>query len=110
VEQVRLRKRDRVIVHLRSARRVSGRYLGTHGPTSRDPESYLLIDNEPRAQSVRVSDVCGISVEVTGKGWMYGMLIGAALDTAVVVATVIALENMSFSGDWGGDGDGGCFC
>jgi hypothetical protein len=107
-ERLRLQRRDRVIVHLRTGARVSGRYMGVHGPTSRDPESYLLVDTDSRVRSLRASDVCAISVEVTGKGWLYGALIGAAIDTAVVVGTVVALQNMEWGANFGSDA--GCFC
>ena len=107
-EQLRLERRDRVIIHLRSAARVSGRYLGVHGPTPRDPESYLLVDTGSRVRSLRASEVCAVSVEVAGRGWLYGALIGAAIDTAIVVVTVVALENMNWGG-WSSQ-DGGCFC
>ncbi|HMJ10929.1 MAG TPA: hypothetical protein VK524_05955, partial [Polyangiaceae bacterium] len=75
-ERLRLERRDRVIVRSRNGARVSGRYMGIHGPTRQDPESYLLIESAERVRSVRASDVCSISVEVTGKGWLYGGLIG----------------------------------
>jgi hypothetical protein len=109
-ERVRLERRERIIVHLRHGARVSGRYMGVHGPTRRDPESYLLVDTEARVRSLRTSDVCAISVEVSGKGWLYGGLIGVAIDATLVVATVVALQNMDWNGNWSNGSDGGCFC
>jgi hypothetical protein len=109
-DRVRLERRERIIVRLRSGARVSGRYVGVHGPTPSDPESYLLVDTEQRVESVRASDVCILSVEVPGKGWLYGGLIGVAIDATLVVATVVALQNMDFSGGWSNGSDGGCFC
>jgi hypothetical protein len=108
-EPLRLRLRDRVIVRSRNGARVAGRYLGVHGPTARDPEAYLLVDTGHRIRSLRTSDVCALSVEVTGKGWVYGALIGVAIDGVLIVATLIALQNMDFDGAWSGD-SGGCFC
>jgi hypothetical protein len=75
---------------------VTGRYRGTHGPTAVDLDRYLLVSTNEALVSVRASDVSSIAVEVTGKGWLYGGLIGLAADTALVVAGVIAMNNMRF--------------
>ena len=106
-ELVRLERNERVIVILRKGTRVTGRYVGTHGPTAADLERYLLVSVGDDLASVKVSDVSSIAVEVTGKGWLYGGLMGLATDATVVVVSVIALNHMHL--DLSGD-PGGCFC
>ena len=106
-EHVRLERHQRVMVRLRNGTGVIGRYVGVHGPTAADLNGYLLVDADQRLVSVNVSDVSSIAVEVTGKGWLIGGLIGLAADTAIVVATIIALENMQFDFP---DSQSNCFC
>src|SRR4051794_2951861 len=43
-ELVRLERNQRIVFILRNGRRVSGRYLGTHGPTAADLDQYLMVD------------------------------------------------------------------
>jgi len=105
-EHVRLERHQRVIVRLRNGTGVVGRYVGVHGPTADDLNSYLLVDADENVVSVKASEVSSIAVEVSGKGWLIGGLIGLATDTVIVVATVIAVENMKINLS---DGTG-CFC
>ena len=93
---VALERDERVLVLLRNGSRVTGRYRGTHGPTAVDLDRYLLVSTDQELVSVKASDVSSIAVEVTGKGWLYGGLIGLAADAAIVVAGVVAMQNMTF--------------
>jgi len=104
---VQLERDQRVLVVLRNGTRVAGRYRGTHGPTAADLDRYLVVSSEESLVGVKVSNVSSIAVEVTGKGWLYGGLIGLAADSAIVVVTAVALQNMKFnlSSD-----PSGCFC
>ena len=103
-ELTRLERDGRVVVTLRDGTRVTGRYRGTHGPTAVDLERYLLVSADDKLVSVKTSDVSSIAVEVTGKGWLYGGLIGLAADIVIVTAAAIALNNMEldFSSDHNG--------
>jgi hypothetical protein len=106
-EHVRIERQQRVIVRLRNGTGVIGRYVGVHGPTADDLNSYLLIDADKDVVSVKASEVSSIAVEVSGKGWLIGGLIGLAADAVIVVATVIAVENMKIDLSFG---PSGCFC
>ena len=104
---VQLERDQRVLILLRNGKRVTGRYRGTHGPTPADLERYLLVSADEALFSVKTSEVSSIAVEVTGKGWLYGGLVGLAVDATVVVVSAIALHDMKFNGL--GDSNG-CFC
>ncbi len=93
-ELVRLERDERVVVVLRNGTRVTGRYRGTHGPTAADLDRYLLVSTHDSLVSMKVSDVSSMAVEVTGKGWLYGGLIGLLADVVVVVAVGRSLDNM----------------
>jgi hypothetical protein len=95
-ELVQLERDQRVVVALRNGARVVGRYRGTHGPTAADLDRYLLVSSEENLIGVKVSDISSIAVEVTGKGWLYGGLIGLAADSAIVVVSAMALNGMQF--------------
>ena len=70
--------------------------MGVHGPTRSDPETYLLVEDDDAATSVPASELRVVGVEVAGKGWIYGAVIGLTIDVALVVATIIIVENMKF--------------
>ncbi|HEY0466333.1 MAG TPA: hypothetical protein VGC79_19115 [Polyangiaceae bacterium] len=107
-ELVRLERDERVLVVRRNGTRVSGRYRGTHGPTGADLERYLLISADDHLVSVKGSEVSSVAVEVTGKGWLYGGLIGLAADVVViVVASQFDLYNTPSTT---ANGSSGCFC
>lgn len=93
-ERVHLVNGERVDLGLRSGKHVRGRYLGVHGPTNRDPETYLLVEAEGAVASVPSSELRVLGVEVTGKGWLYGGVVGLVLDVTVVVVAIIAVQNM----------------
>lgn len=101
--------RDRVMVWRSNGERLEGRYLGAFGPTPRDPETYLIIDASPSVVLVAASDIKALGIEQSGKGWLYGGLIGLAVDVTLVVAASLALHNMDMKGLKLG-GDSGCFC
>lgn len=103
-ELLQLERNERVVVRLRNGARVSGRYLGTHGPTSTDLERYLLVNGKEHVVSVKSSEIAAIDVEVTGKGWLYGGLVGLAADATVVVVSAIALHDMHLN--WSEDHHG----
>ena len=105
-EFVRLERDEDVLVLLRNGTRVTGQYVGTHGPTAADLDRYLLVRTDEQLVTVEVSEVSSIAVEVTGKGWLYGGLIGFAADAAIVMATVVALHNLQTEPLTGS----GCFC
>jgi hypothetical protein len=107
---VRLERDDCVKLWLANGESIQGHYLGMHGPTPRDPESYLVIDEEPKPRLVPVSQVKTLGVEVSGKGWMYGALIGLAVDVMVLTAAIIAVSDDQWMGDWNMNGESGCFC
>ncbi|HYP75595.1 MAG TPA: hypothetical protein VER12_06570 [Polyangiaceae bacterium] len=103
---LQLERDERVLILLRNGTRVAGLYRGTHGPTAADLERYLMVSaDDDSLIGVKLSDVSSIAVEVTGKGWLYGGLAGLAVDTTVVVVSVIALHHMQMKplGE-------GCFC
>ena len=92
-----LERDDPVVVFMRDGRRYQGRYIGVHGPTKRDPVSYILLDRSGEVLSVPASEVRRIAVEVSGKGWLYGGLVGAAIDTVVVVGFIVAATRKSIN-------------
>jgi hypothetical protein len=106
-EFVRIERNERVIVRLRNGADVTGRYFGVRAPSAGDLDSYLLVDKGERLVDVKMSDVSSIAVEVSGKGWLYGGLVGLAVDTAIVVAVAVAVQNMKIRPF---DDPSGCFC
>jgi len=103
-ELMQLERNERVVVRLRNGACVSGHYLGTHGPTPADLERYLLVTAEEKVVSVKSSEIAAIDVEVTGKGWLYGGLVGLAVDATVVVVSAIALHDIQYN--WSKDPHG----
>jgi hypothetical protein len=93
-ERVYMLPGKRVDLGLRNGMHLRGRYMGTHGPTFRDPETYLLVEAEDGVVSVPASELRVLGVEVMGNGWIYGGVIGLAIDVTVVVATIVALQNL----------------
>ncbi|MFZ5889583.1 MAG: hypothetical protein ACOY0T_00810 [Myxococcota bacterium] len=106
---VTFKPKDHMMVWLANGERVQGRYLGAFGPTERDPETYLIIDTGSKAKLVAMSEIRSLGVEISGKGWLYGALIGLTIDVALVIVAAIALSNMKMDGLRLG-GDSGCFC
>ena len=88
-ERFHLESGKRVDLGLRDGKRVRGRYLGTHGPTRSDPETYLLVGVDDGVESVPASELRVVGIEVAGKGWIYGGLIGLAIDVAVIVTLAV---------------------
>ena len=104
----RLERGERVVINVTGSQ-IEGRYVGRHGPTPQDPELYLLIESEDGIVSVPASEVRSVGIEVTGKGWLYGAIVGAAVDVAVIIA-VVSFVNMDYGQhDWSRSG-GNCFC
>ncbi|HET7540538.1 MAG TPA: hypothetical protein VFK05_11725 [Polyangiaceae bacterium] len=93
---VQLERDERVVIRLRNGVRVTGLYRGTRGPTATDLERYLLLSADETLFGVKMSDVSSIAVEVQGKGWLYGGLIGLAVDVTVVVVSAIAVGNLKY--------------
>src|SRR5262245_58472452 len=75
-ERVPLEVGERVDIGLRNGARARGRYRGTHGPTSADPETYLLVESDGAVASLPASELRVVGVETTGNGWIYGGVIG----------------------------------
>jgi hypothetical protein len=96
---VRFKPKDRVMVWLGNGKRVEGRYLGVIGPTRSDPETYLIIDADSKPELVRASEVKTLGVEVSGRGWLYGGLIGLAVDVTLVVLLMVHMSN-NMKLDW----------
>lgn len=101
--------KQRVMVWLANGERVEGRYLGAFGPNPRDPETYLIVDAGGTPKVLATSNIRALGVEQPGKGWLYGGVIGLAVDVTLVVMATIALSNMDMRGLKLG-GDSGCFC
>jgi len=95
VTPIRVEKGEQVDVGLRNGRYLKGRYLGARGPTARDPETYLEIEANGVVSEVPVSELGGIGVEVSGKGWLYGGIVGLVVDVVVVAA--VSVEGLHFS-------------
>jgi hypothetical protein len=109
LEAVRVKPRDRIELWLGNGQHIEGRYLGSFGPSSRDPETYLIIEGSAQPTFVRSSDLRGLGVEVTGKGWLYGGIAGLAVDASLVIVAVIAANNMHLD-QLSFGGNSGCFC
>ena len=115
-ERHALTRGDRVRVHLRRGTRLDGTYAGTRRPATHAPEGYLLLEtratpdggdtdsvsSEPGSptagdtvQAVSVSEIRSIDIEVSGREWLYGGVIGLALDltVATLVFVNIAQQN-----------------
>jgi hypothetical protein len=92
-ERVYLEHGKSVDLGLRNGEHVRGRYVGTAGPTARDPETYLIVEVDDAVASVPASELRTLGVEVMGKGWIYGGVIGLAIDVTLVVATIIVMQN-----------------
>jgi hypothetical protein len=108
-QHVRFAPRQRIMVWRANGARVAGRYLGAVGPTAKDPETYLIIDAGERPAVIPVSDVKALGVERSADGWVYGSLIGLAIDVTLVVAAVIAVNNTDFSRGWA-TSSSNCWC
>jgi hypothetical protein len=91
-DRIALRRGQRVVAQLASGRRIEGRYAGVQAATRYDPEAYLLIDTGERIQRVGRSGIYFLGVDVPGKGWLYGGLIGLAVDVAVIALIVASFE------------------
>ncbi|HTM46928.1 MAG TPA: hypothetical protein VL137_18355 [Polyangiaceae bacterium] len=104
-ETVPLRRGERVRLVLVNGARVEGRYVGTEGPSATSPETRLRVKTSDGLARVRQSEVRTFGIEVTGNGWLYGGLVGLALDVAVIVA----ISSMDFTPDYGGS-LGSCWC
>jgi hypothetical protein len=90
--QVQLERGDRVIMVTRRGFRAEGKYVGSLGPTPRDPERYVVVENDDGLIHLPLSEVRSVAVEVTGKGWCYGALTGLALDVLVVVVFALTWD------------------
>ncbi|HET9933047.1 MAG TPA: hypothetical protein VFQ35_20230 [Polyangiaceae bacterium] len=108
-QHVRFAPRERIMVWRLNGTRVQGRYLGALGPSARNPETYLVIDAGEQPALIAVSDVRALGVERSGRGWVYGALIGLVIDVTLVVAAVIAVNNIDFSPRWQSSGSN-CWC
>lgn len=105
-EHIEVRRGQNVIIGTRRGVRIAGRYVGTLGPTPESPELYLAVDAESGLTQVATSDVADIRVEVTGRGWLYGGIVGLAVDAALVVAVIVAMSDFYSKPLWSGSGGG----
>lgn len=108
LRSVQLSRGQRVVVATRGKGRVQGRYAGVHGPTLRDPERYLLLEADDELTSVPESEIEGVAVEVSGKGWLYGGLAGLAVDATLIVVAAVAIQQMELHPMK--LSESGCFC
>jgi hypothetical protein len=92
---------DHVTIALRDGRRIEGLYLGTLRPTATELETYLLLEKGDQVQAVRASDVTEVGVEIAGKGWLYGALVGLAVDVLVIAIFAATYQGFDYSAaDW----------
>jgi hypothetical protein len=92
-ERVPLNHGDRIRVVRNNGLSVEGKYLAFRGPSSEELDNSLLIEVGDAVVRLPCSDIETIGVEVTGKGWLYGGLVGLAVDVTLVVAVGIAMHN-----------------
>jgi hypothetical protein len=100
---VRLERDQDVLFVLRNGLSVAGRFRGVHGPTAADLERYLILTTDEGLMSVKESEVSSIGVEVVGKGWLYGALIGLAADATLVMLGAAwnrQMEDYKLIGSW----------
>ena len=64
--QLQLEHGDDIILLMYDGLRLEGEYVGLHGPTKQDPEIYVLLEGGYGVQSVPLSDVRSIAVDVSG--------------------------------------------
>jgi hypothetical protein len=95
-----LERGDFVRVATRSGYRTEGTYLGIRLPKPDDPEARFMVrDARENLIALRYSDVARVGVERPRKGWLYGTLVGAAIDVAVVVG-ILAVQP-GYDSCWG---------
>jgi hypothetical protein len=92
---------DEVLLLLRNGARVEGDYVRTEAPTARDPETYVVVDTGDGEARVPESEIATFGLEVAGKGWLYGALIGLAVDVAVVITVYSVEPGSGGNGSWG---------
>ena len=97
-----LRPNQRVRLILNSGVRIEGRYLSMLGPTAQDPHTYLVLKLDDGFARIPSSDIKTLGIEVSGNGWVYGALVGFALDIAIVVALLSYSSQPHNYGGWGG--------
>jgi len=97
-ERVPLKYGDRIRVKLRNGITFDGRYVGFRAPTATEIEGAIVVKTEDDIVSQQTSEIGQVGIEVTGRGWLYGGLIGLAVDTTIVIATIVAYNSMDFSG------------
>lgn len=108
-DYLRFAPKERIMVWLANGTRVEGRYLGALTPNAQRPETYLIIDaGGEQPKLIATSEVKVLGVETTGDGWLYGGVIGLAVDVALVVVAIVTIRNMRF--EVLGSGGSNCWC
>ena len=97
-ERIPLTKGDRIRVKLRRGITVDGRYLRFQAPTPAALDGAMLVETDDAVVELNMSEIDRVGIEVTGRGWLYGGLIGLAVDVTVVVVAVVATSNINMSG------------
>jgi hypothetical protein len=91
-EEVRLERGQRISLTSRTHERFVGDYDGFVAPTAGDPRSYVVLeleDGDGALVKMATDDVLEVGTKVPGKGWIYGGIIGAVVDVAVVVTFIV---------------------
>lgn len=95
-EDVQLRRGQRVVLTTRTRRRLAGTYDGHLAPTASDPRGYAVLALEGTdgvLTRVPTDDVVQVDALVPGKGWLYGGIVGAVIDVALVVTFAVWATN-----------------
>jgi hypothetical protein len=80
---------------------VQGPYIGLDGPSDSDPRRYVVLETDGGMARIAEHDIAVFGVEVDGKGWLYGGLIGLAVDIVVLIIVLDGYGNNAHNG-WGG--------
>lgn len=98
-----LKLHEDVRLILNSGTRVQGAYLGLDGPSPTDPRRYVVLETDDGMARVAEHDIAVFGVEVNGKGWLYGGLIGLAVDIVVLFVVLDRYGDNAHtgSGGWG---------
>lgn len=97
-ERVPLKYGDRIRIRLRRGISFEARYVGFRTPSPAEIEGLVVVKTSDDIVSLRPSEIAQMGVEVTGRGWLYGGLVGLAVDATLVIATMIAMSNIEYSG------------
>jgi hypothetical protein len=97
-EDTALARGQKVILTDSSGARTRGRYVGTLPPTPQDQRLYYLVDRDSRGDVVALpaDTVSAVEVKSPPRGWLYGGLIGLALDAATLATISVMYPATDF--------------